>query len=144
MVTRAIIDLRSHTVTHPDGNMRQAMAVADMRDDQFGEDPTTNLLQERGDAMRQTGNYAAAGFHALVHDLDRLADDHANARVLADRLRRSARVVLDPLADGRSQVRPTTTPILRMARRRARRSALLSRPLKRSSILRWWSIASRS
>jgi threonine aldolase len=48
-----------------------------------------------GGAMRQTGHYAAAGLYALEHNLDRLADDHANARVLADRLLRSERVVLD-------------------------------------------------
>ena len=38
--------------------------------------------------MRQAGVLAAAGLFALDHMVDRLADDHANARSLADGLRR--------------------------------------------------------
>jgi len=41
------IDLRSDTVTRPGPEMRAAMAAAPVGDDQFGEDPTVNLLQER-------------------------------------------------------------------------------------------------
>jgi threonine aldolase len=41
------IDLRSDTVTRPTKGMRAAMAAAEVGDDQFGEDPTTNRLQER-------------------------------------------------------------------------------------------------
>ena len=41
------IDLRSDTVTCPTPAMRDAMARAEVGDDQYGEDPTTNLLQER-------------------------------------------------------------------------------------------------
>ena len=41
------IDLRSDTVTRPTPAMRDAMARAEVGDDQYGEDPTTNLLQER-------------------------------------------------------------------------------------------------
>ncbi len=41
------IDLRSDTVTRPTPEMRAAMASAVVGDDQFGEDPTANLLQER-------------------------------------------------------------------------------------------------
>ena len=37
-----------------------------------------------GGGMRQVGILAAAGLHALDHHLDRLADDHANARLLAE------------------------------------------------------------
>lgn len=40
------IDLRSDTVTRPTEAMRAAMAQAAVGDDQFGEDPTTNRLQE--------------------------------------------------------------------------------------------------
>jgi len=36
-----------------------------------------------GGAMRQAGIIAAAGVYALNHHVDRLADDHANARLLA-------------------------------------------------------------
>ena len=48
-----------------------------------------------GGAMRQVGIFAAAGLHALDHHFDRLADDHANARLIATRLATSARVQLD-------------------------------------------------
>jgi threonine aldolase len=44
-VTR--IDLRSDTVTLPSAGMRQAMAEAPVGDDQYGEDPSVNRLQER-------------------------------------------------------------------------------------------------
>ncbi len=41
------IDLRSDTVTRPTPAMRAAMAAAAVGDDQYGEDPLTNELQER-------------------------------------------------------------------------------------------------
>ena len=34
--------------------------------------------------MRQVGILAAAGLHALDHHVERLADDHAHARLLAE------------------------------------------------------------
>ena len=37
-----------------------------------------------GGGMRQVGVLAAAGLHALDHHLERLADDHAHARLLAE------------------------------------------------------------
>ena len=40
------IDLRSDTVTRPTPAMRAAMAAAAVGDDQYGEDPTTNRLQQ--------------------------------------------------------------------------------------------------
>ena len=43
----APIDLRSDTVTRPSQAMRRAMAEAPVGDDQYGDDPTVNLLQER-------------------------------------------------------------------------------------------------
>jgi len=39
-----------------------------------------------GGGMRQVGVLAAAGLHALDHHLERLADDHAHARLLAEAL----------------------------------------------------------
>jgi threonine aldolase len=42
--------------------------------------------QMLGGAMRQAGILAAGGVYALLHNVDRLADDHANARRLAARL----------------------------------------------------------
>jgi len=44
---RMPIDLRSDTVTRPTDAMRDAMARAAVGDDQYGEDPTVNELQER-------------------------------------------------------------------------------------------------
>jgi threonine aldolase len=42
-----VIDLRSDTVTQPSVGMRRAMAEAPVGDDQYGDDPSINLLQER-------------------------------------------------------------------------------------------------
>src|SRR5204862_2766096 len=47
--------------------------------------PTARAIRRRlGGGMRQAGILAAAGRHALDHHLERLADDHARARRLAD------------------------------------------------------------
>ena len=43
-----------------------------------------------GGGMRQVGILAAAGLHALDHNLGRLSEDHANARALAAGLRKLA------------------------------------------------------
>jgi threonine aldolase len=51
-----------------------------------------------GGGMRQVGILAAAGLYALDHHVDRLADDHARARVLAERLAEAAPGVVDPAA----------------------------------------------
>jgi threonine aldolase len=47
----ASIDLRSDTVTRPTEGMRRAMAVAQVGDDVYGEDPTVNALEERVAAL---------------------------------------------------------------------------------------------
>ncbi|MGH9465429.1 MAG: threonine aldolase family protein [Thermoanaerobaculia bacterium] len=49
----------------------------------------------QGGAMRQAGILAAAGLYGLEHNLARLAEDHANARAIAERLAASPRLVLD-------------------------------------------------
>ncbi len=51
-----------------------------------------------GGAMRQVGIFAAAGLHALEHNVDRLAEDHANARLMADTLAGCPAIELDPAA----------------------------------------------
>ena len=48
--------------------------------------------------MRQIGFLAAAGSYALDHHLDRLADDHANPRALADVLASTTGLEVDPSA----------------------------------------------
>jgi threonine aldolase len=52
--------------------------------------------QMLGGAMRQSGIVAAAGLHALDHHVERLADDHARAKRLAQGLAELPGVVLDP------------------------------------------------
>jgi threonine aldolase len=48
-----------------------------------------------GGAMRQIGIFAAAGLYALDHNVERLAEDHANARLIAERLSTSRKFVID-------------------------------------------------
>jgi len=48
-----------------------------------------------GGAMRQAGIIAAAGLYALDHNVDRLAEDHANAKLLARGLAEIPGVTLD-------------------------------------------------
>ena len=58
-----IIDLRSDTVTRPSPAMRQAMASAEVGDDQYGECPSTNALQERVAALlgKEAALFVASG-----------------------------------------------------------------------------------
>jgi threonine aldolase len=42
-----VVDLRSDTITRPTGEMRRAMAEAEVGDDVYGEDPTVNRLEAR-------------------------------------------------------------------------------------------------
>ena len=57
------IDLRSDTVTRPSPGMRQAMAEAPVGDDQYGEDPSVNRLQERiaGLLGKEAGLFVPSG-----------------------------------------------------------------------------------
>ncbi|HSS69765.1 MAG TPA: GntG family PLP-dependent aldolase [Casimicrobiaceae bacterium] len=48
-----------------------------------------------GGAMRQVGIFAAAGLYAIERHMDRLAEDHANARLIAERLAESRRFAID-------------------------------------------------
>lgn len=56
-VDHRIIDLRSDTLTRPTPAMREAMAAADVGDDQYGEDPSVNRLEAR--AAETVGKEAA-------------------------------------------------------------------------------------
>ncbi|HEX5471600.1 MAG TPA: low-specificity L-threonine aldolase [Lacipirellulaceae bacterium] len=49
-----------------------------------------------GGGMRQAGIIAAGALYALDHHIDRLAEDHANARLLADTIRATPGLKLDP------------------------------------------------
>ena len=48
-----------------------------------------------GGAMRQAGILAAAGLYALEHQYERLAEDHANARLIGERLTATGRVRIE-------------------------------------------------
>jgi len=54
------------------------------------------LKQQMGGAMRQAGIIAAGGIFALRQHVSRLAEDHVNARRLAEGLCRLPGVILDP------------------------------------------------
>lgn len=52
--------------------------------------------QMLGGALRQSGVLTAACLHALDHHVERLADDHARARRLAEGLAEVAEIAIDP------------------------------------------------
>jgi threonine aldolase len=54
------------------------------------------VRKRMGGGMRQVGILAAAGLVALETMVDRLADDHANARILAERLAEIPGIEVDP------------------------------------------------
>jgi threonine aldolase len=54
------------------------------------------IKQRLGGAMRQAGIVAAGALYALDHHVERLVDDHANAKRLAHGLARFPGVILDP------------------------------------------------
>jgi threonine aldolase len=54
------------------------------------------VKQQIGGAMRQAGIIAAACLYALDHHVERLAEDHANARLLAEGLAAIPGIELDP------------------------------------------------
>lgn len=54
------------------------------------------IRRQVGGGMRQAGVIAAAALYALEHHVDRLADDHANARRLATGIAGAPHVRLDP------------------------------------------------
>ena len=55
----------------------------------------TRYRRMLGGAMRQAGVLAAAGLHALDHHVERLPEDHANARAIGERLAAVDGVLLD-------------------------------------------------
>lgn len=54
------------------------------------------LRRMYGGGMRQAGVLAAAGIYALEHNIDRLTDDHVNAKRLADALEKIPGVSVNP------------------------------------------------
>jgi threonine aldolase len=60
---KAVVDLRSDTVTSPTDEMRAAMAAAEVGDDAYGEDPTVNRLQTLAAALlgKEAALYVPSG-----------------------------------------------------------------------------------
>ena len=58
-----ILEFRSDTFTRPTAAMRKAMAEAEVGDDQYGEDPTVNRLEERSAEVvgKEAALYVASG-----------------------------------------------------------------------------------
>jgi threonine aldolase len=59
-------------------------------------DEAWRYKQMWGGSLRQAGIIAAAGLYALDHHVDRLAEDHENARALAEGLADISGIELDP------------------------------------------------
>jgi len=59
-------------------------------------DRARRIRKMLGGTMRQVGVLAAAGLYALEHNVDRLAQDHAHAQMLADGLARAG-LKVDPV-----------------------------------------------
>ncbi len=62
-MAQRLVDLRSDTVTRPTPAMRRAMAEAEVGDDQYGEDPTVNRLEEMAAEMlgKEAAVYVSSG-----------------------------------------------------------------------------------
>jgi threonine aldolase len=56
-----------------------------------------HFKQRFGGAMRQAGIIAAACLYALAHNVERLAEDHANARLIYDAIRTIPNVQIEPV-----------------------------------------------
>ena len=57
------VDMRSDTVSHPTPEMRKAMYEAEVGDDVYGDDPTTNRLQDKAAEMlgKEAGLFVSSG-----------------------------------------------------------------------------------
>ena len=100
-------------------------------------DEAWRCKQQMGGAMRQAGIIAAGGVWALRHHVKRLAEDHANARRLADGLATLPGVSLDPKTVETNIVfldltGPLTAPVAveRMLARGVRMGALGARTIR--------------
>ncbi|MEA2617277.1 MAG: threonine aldolase [Chloroflexota bacterium] len=80
-----------------------------------------------GGGMRQAGVIAAAALHALQHNVDRLAEDHAHARLLADLLGDAPGVrVVRPAVPTNIVLLETAAPAVEVAERAAAQGVLAS------------------
>ena len=77
-------------------------------------DEAWRYKQMWGGAMRQSGIVAAAGLYALDHNVERLAEDHENARVLAEGLAGLAGVSSTRARSRRTSCSSSTTRLPRV------------------------------
>jgi threonine aldolase len=82
MQEKAVIDLRSDTVTLPTPAMREAIMEAELGDDVYGEDPTVNALEERAAEVmgKEAGLFVPSGSQANLVSL--LSYDVRGAEVI--------------------------------------------------------------
>ena len=78
------VDLRSDTVTRPTAAMRQAMAEAEVGDEQRGEDPTVNALQARVATMlgKEAGVFLPSG--SMCNEIALLVHCRPGEEVICD------------------------------------------------------------
>ena len=87
---KRVIDMRSDTVTKPGVGMRRAIAMAEVGDDVFEDDPTVNRLQDRTAALlgKEAALFCPSGTmtnQVALHTLTRRGDEvflHAQAHIL--------------------------------------------------------------
>lgn len=77
-----------------------------------------------GGGMRQAGILAAAGLYALEHHVERLAEDHRNARLLAGDLAKIPEVKLEPVETNIVVFELTKTPAERLVTELRKRNIL--------------------
>ncbi|GAB4347460.1 MAG: low-specificity L-threonine aldolase [Candidatus Abyssubacteria bacterium] len=80
-----MIDLRSDTVTKPSEGMRQAMMMAEVGDDVFGEDPTMNTLQTRVATMlgKEAALFVPSG--TMANQISLLAHTRPGDEIILER-----------------------------------------------------------
>jgi threonine aldolase len=81
-----------------------------------------------GGGMRQSGILAAAALYALAHHRSRLSDDHANARVLAERIARMEGARVDVTTVETNLVNIDVSPLASDVAREAQLLGLLIAP----------------
>jgi len=80
-----------------------------------------------GGGMRQAGIIAAGGLYALEHNVERLAEDHEHARLIADALRDApGGHVMEPAVPTNIVLVETTEPSADLARRAAQEGVLVT------------------
>lgn len=91
------------------------------------------VRKQLGGGMRQAGILAAAGLYALNHHVERLAEDHENARWLAQRLAELPGVQVTPPETNIIIARLATMEAAELTRRLQARGVLLS-PIGRKQL----------